>query len=273
MNVILSDPMSTTSNLSFTHSGTLGDVLTSLSVVKLLGGGDYYLRLNNMDNVVKQYLGWPGAGIHSGRMTQQDFDMLESLMTSQSYIKNFQVWQGQEVTNVFEEQCLHHQASGIWPRNFSNQYASSQGVDMEANFEALQQRSWLECKDPIRIPGRPIVISRNEKYLDGAPIFNPQWKEWIDMGLADQCVFVGHEGEHAWFEDLYKCEVDYYNTEDLLHLSRVLAGCDLFIGNQSMPGTMASICLGKTSRIELRKNETYNNNEFIYPYRINISYF
>ena len=273
MNVILSDPMSTISNLSFTHSGTLGDILTSLCIVKILGGGDFYIKLHNMDQMVRDKLGWPGAGIHSGRMTQKDYDMIAPLLKSQSFIKSCQIWNGETVTHELEEQCLHHQASGVWPRNFSNQYAASQGVDMESNFEALQQRPWLECNNPIRIPGRPIVISRNEKYLDGAPVLNPQWQQWLDMGLADQCVFVGHESEHAWFEDLYKCEVDHYKTEDLLHLSRVLAGCDLFIGNQSMPGTMASICLGKTSRIELRKNETYTNNEFIYPYRINVSYF
>ena len=265
--------MPITSNLSFTHSGTLGDVLTSLCVVKILGGGDFYLKLHNMDRMIQEKLGWPNAGIHSGRMTQKDYDMIEPLMKSQSFIKSFQVWNGEQTTHELEEVCRHHSAGGVWPRNFTNQYAASQGVDMEANFEALQQRHWLECKDPIRIPNRPIVISRNDKYLEGAPVYNPQWKEWIDMGLADQCVFVGHESEHAWFEDLYKCEVEYYHTEDMLHLSRVLAGCDLFIGNQSMPGTMASICLGKTSSIELRKNETREKNEFIYPYGINVSYF
>jgi hypothetical protein len=262
-----------TTSKSFSHSGTLGDVLTSLCVVKLLGGGDFYLRLNNMDRMIQEKLGWPNAGIHSGRMTQNDYDILEPLMKSQSYIKSFQVWNGESVTNEFEEVCRHHQANGVWPRNFSNQYAASQKLDPQEHFEALQQQPWLECKDPIQVPGRPIVISRNEKYLDGAPVYNPVWKEWIDMGLGDRCVFVGHPSEHEWFQELYKCEVDYYPTEDMLHLCRVLAGCELFIGNQSMPGTMASIALGKTSRIELRKNETQNNNEFIYPYRINLSYF
>jgi hypothetical protein len=258
---------------SFSHSGTLGDVLTAMCLVKILGGGDFYLRLNNMDKMIQEKLGWPDAGVHSGRMTQKDFDMLEPLMKSQSFINSFQVWDGQTITHEFEEVCRHHRANGVWPRNFSNQYAAALKIDPQANFEALQQQPWLECKDPIRITGRPVVISRNEKYLDGAPVYNPIWREWIEYGLADRCVFVGHESEHAWFQELYKCEVDFYPTEDMLHLSRVLAGCELFIGNQSMPGTMASIALGKTSRIELRKNETQVNNEFFYPYRLNVSYF
>ena len=45
-----------TTSKSFTHSGTLGDVLTSLCIVKLLGGGDFYLRLNNMDKMIQEKL-------------------------------------------------------------------------------------------------------------------------------------------------------------------------------------------------------------------------
>jgi len=264
--------MATTSK-TFSHSGTLGDVLTALSLVKILGGGKIYLRLHNMDKMIQEKLGWPDAGVHSGRMTLKDFEMLAPLIRSQSYVESFEIYNGEHIDYEFEEVCRHHQANGVWPRNFSNQYAAALKVDPEANFESLQQQPWLECKDPIKIPGRPIVISRNEKYLDGAPVLNPIWNEWIQYGLADRCVFVGHPSEHAWFQDLYKCEVDYYHTEDMLHLCRVLAGCELFIGNQSMPGTMASIALGKTSRIELRKNTELTNNEFFYPYRLNVSYF
>ena len=273
MNATMSDQTLTTSNRSFTHSGTLGDVLTSLCIVKILGGGDFYLKLHNMDKMIQEKLGWPNAGIHSGRMTQGDYEQLEPIMKSQSYIKSFQIWNGESVTNEFEEVCRHHQAGGHWPRNFSHQYAVSQGLDPKEHFTALQVRPWLECPNPIKIPNRPIVIARNSHYLEGAPILNPKWVEWFDKGLADRCIYVGLEHEHQWFEELFGVRVQHYKTSDMMELCRVIAGCELFIGNQSMPGTMASICLGKTSWIELRKNEKYDNNEFIYPYRINISYF
>lgn len=271
MNVIMSDQMHTTSK-SFTHSGTLGDVVTSLNIVKILGGGDFYLKLYNMDKMIQEKLGWPNAGIHSGRMTDKDFDILAPLLRSQSYISKFEKWNGEVVTNEFEEVCRHHQAGGYKPRNFSNQYAVSQGLNPLQYFKELQQQPWLECNNPIKIPNRPIVISRNDHYLEGAPIENPVWKNWLNLGLADRAVFVGLESDHAWFEDMYKTKVLHYKTEDMLELTRIIQGSDLFIGNQSMPCGIA-IALGKTSWFETRKNETLENNEIFYPHRINIQYF
>ena len=259
-------------NRSFTHSGTLGDVVSSLCIVKLLGGGDFYLKMRNLDRVIQEKLGWPNAGMHSGRMTDKDFDLLEPLMLTQSYVHSFKKWNGEIVTNEFEEVCLHHQAGGRKPRNFVNQYASSQGLDMELYKEQLQQQSWLECDNPIKIPNRPIVIARNSHYLEGAPLLNPTWQNWFNSGLANRCVYVGLEHEHAWFEDMYKVKVPHYKTEDMLQLTRVLSGAELCIGNQSSPLTIA-VALGKSSWIERRKNETLENNEIYYPFRINIQYF
>jgi len=71
---------------TFSHSGTTGDVLSSLCLVKILGGGDYYLRLNNLDSICRS-IGWGNAGRHSGRMTQRDFDTLEPLMRIQPQVK------------------------------------------------------------------------------------------------------------------------------------------------------------------------------------------
>jgi hypothetical protein len=257
---------------SFTHSGTLGDVVSSLVIVKILGGGDFYLKMNNMDNMVLEKLGWPGAGIHSGRMTEKDYNVLEPLIKSQSYIHSFQKWNGEQVTNEFEEVCRHHQAGGLKPRNFANQYASSQGIDANLYKEQLQQQSWLECENPIKVPNRPIVIARNTHYLDGAPTLNPTWQNWFNSGLANRCVYIGLDHEHAWFEDLFKVTVPHYKTEDMLQMTRVIAGSELFIGNQSSPCGIA-IALGKTSWFETRKNETLDNNEIYYPFRINIQYF
>ena len=42
--------------------------------------GDFYLKLNDLDRVIQQYLGWPDAGRHSGRMSQEDFDAMEELI-------------------------------------------------------------------------------------------------------------------------------------------------------------------------------------------------
>lgn len=258
--------------LSFSHSGSTGDVLSSLSAVNILGGGNYYLRLNNMDKVA-QSIGWPGAGRHSGRMTQTDFDTLAPLMRVQPRMHSFEVYTDQHIDYALEDQCHHHNPPG-WPRSFSRQYASACGIDIEQNKLSLDVYPFLFADKSYQIPGRPIMVARNQWYLDGVP--DPAnveaWTVWIESGLADQAFYCGHPSEHDWFENTMKIKIPHIPTSDCLELARLMAGCEMVIANQSMPGTMA-VSMGKTCWIETRKNTPLENNEIYYPYKINAHYF
>lgn len=257
---------------TFSHSGTTGDVLSSLCLVKILGGGDYYLRLNNLDSICRS-IGWGNAGRHSGRMTQRDFDTLEPLMRIQPQVKSFQVYKGEQIDYEFEK-TAHHMNPPGWPRSFTRQYAAALAVDPEQHHRELDIESFLIADRAYKVPGRPIMIARNRWYLDGIadPSAVPQWQNWIECGLADQSFYCGLEEEHQWFESLMKVKIPWVKTEDCLELARYQWGCELIIANQSMPGTMA-INLGKTCWIETRKNTPLENNEIYYPYKINVNYF
>jgi hypothetical protein len=257
---------------SFTHSGTTGDTFSSLAVVRCLGGGDYYLKLNNLDNVSNS-IGWGNAGRHSGRMTQADFDFLAPIMEIQSCLNKFAVWNGETVDHELEKRAFHMN-DPIWPRNFANQDASAMGLDLEANLRTLQIDPYVEVDKPTSVPGRPICISRNPYYLEGIEDITKvdEWTNWIERKLLDQAFFVGTPGDHAWFEDTMKVKVDYKPTSDGLELARYIAGAKMMIGNQSMPATLA-VGIGTTLWIETRKNTTLDNNEILYPYRSNITYF
>lgn len=257
---------------SYSHSGSTGDVFSSLAVVRCIGAGDYYLRLHNMDQVA-QMIGWPNAGRHSGRMTQQDFDFLAPLMEIQTCITNFSVWQGQDITHALEQSVYHHQIP-VWPRNFANQYAIAMGVDTEVHRRTLQIDPYVDVDRVQVVPGRPICIARNPYYLDGIddPAKVPEWVNWLERDLADQSFFVGLPEDHDWFENTMKVKVHYIPTTDSLSLARLIAGARMMIANQSMPGTLA-VGLGTTLWLETRKNTTLDNNEILYPYRSNITYF
>lgn len=263
---------STDNPISYSHSGSTGDVFSSLAVVNILGAGDYYLRLNNMDRVA-QMIGWPGAGRHSGRMTQADFDSLAPLMEIQPNVKSFSVWQGEPVTHEFEQQVHHHNPPG-WPRSFTRQYAAAMGLDIEANHIKLDVEPFLFADRAVKVPNRPICVARNRWYLDGTP--DPAaveaYKTWIEYGLLDQAFYVGLPEEHQWFEDTMKVQIPYVYTADCLELARYIAGAEMVIANQSMPGTMA-VSMNKTVWIETRKNTPLENNEIYYPYKVNAHYF
>ena len=257
---------------SFTHSGTTGDTFSSLAVVRCLGGGDYYLRMDNLDNITRS-LGWGTAGIHSGRMRKIDYEFLAPIMKIQSCISSFEIWNNEPVDYELEK-CAYHMQDDIWPRNFANWYAQAMKLDLEKYKRTLQIDPYVDVDKPTSIPGRPVCISRNKHHTDGITDLNnvEEWTNWFERGLADQCFFVGLPEEHAWFEETMKIKVHYEPTSDGLALARLIAGSKMMIGNQSMPATLA-LGIGTTLWVEVRKNTSLELNEMMYPFRSNVSYF
>ena len=256
---------------TFSHSGTTGDTFCSLVIPKIVGGGEFYLKLNDLDRVIQEKLGWPNAGRHSGRMSQEDFDSMEELIKHQPYITDFKVWNGEKIDYELENAAAHLETKSR-PRNFSNQHAEAQGIDTDYHIRALQIDPWMECREVRKFPGRPIVIFRSPNYQTGNELQSTVWMDLVNRGLAEQAVYVGVESDHAWFEDSLKVKVPHYRTPDYMELARVIQGSELFISSMSSPSALA-LCLGKTMWLETRKGEPWERHENNYPNRLNIRYF
>jgi hypothetical protein len=256
---------------TFSHSGTTGDTFCSLVAAKILGGGEFYLKLNDLGRVVQQYLGWPLTGRHEGRMTMDDYEQMRELMLHQPYITKFEPWNGEKIDYELESAAGHLETKSR-PRNFSNQHAEAQGIDTDYHIRQLQIDPWMECREPRKFPGRPIVIFRGPHYQNGNELDSPIWRDLINRKLAEQSVYVGLEEDHAWFEDSLKVKIPHYRTPDYMELARVISGSELFISSMSSPSALA-LCLGKTMWLETRKNEPWERHEYNYSYRLNIRYF
>lgn len=243
---------------TFSHSGTFGDLVYSLAIVKHLGGGDFYLRLNNMDNMAREVLGaGANAGAHSGEMTQAQFDSLTEFMTHQSYVKSWNVWNGEPVDHALEysgHEIIKQQGNYSWG------YARAQGIDPDLHYNEFMLQPWVEVPDPIKIPGRPIVVNRINRHLYGCQIQDPNWVNFFDRGLADVGVYIGKPEEHAWFESVFGVKIPHYETKSIMDVARVIAGAEQFIGSQSMCLSLA-IGLGKTFMCEARKDLPLERNE------------
>jgi hypothetical protein len=256
---------------TFSHSGSTGDTFCSLVATKILGGGDFYLRLHNIENMIREKLGWTDAGKHKGRMTMEDYESMRELMLHQPYVHSFNPWNGEAIDHELENACLHMETH-CFPRNFSNQHAKANNIDVNYHKRQLQIDPWMECREERKFPGRPIVIFRGPDYQTGNELRSPVWQDLIDRGLSEQAVFVGLEADHAWFEDCFKIQVPHYRTPDYMELARVIQGSELFISSMSSPSALA-LCLGKTMWLETRKNEKWERHEYNYPNRLNIKYF
>ena len=240
---------------NFITLGSFGDSLYSLCIVKIMGGGNFYVKLNGMDEFVKRVFGSEHQGYHKGRYTQKDWEMLAPLLKAQDYLKKVEVNNGEEITVSFEDHWKFHLMQG-WQGNQTECYALTQGWDIynpELSKKLLLE-PWLTPVDPIKIPGKPIVINRTNRYLYGDQTSTiQQWQEWCGKGLGDYGVFLGTPDEHAAFEDEFKIKIMYHPVEDLLEMARVIQGCEQFIGNQSV-GLCIAIGLGKTFWCETRKD-------------------
>ena len=259
---------------TFSHSGTTGDTFSSCVIPKILGGGDFYLRLHNLENMLREKLGWglaPGDR-HSGRMTEHDYEIMREFMLHQPYINSFNIWKGEHIDYELEN-AAQHLETDRFPRNFPNQHAKAQGIDMDEHYNLLQVEPYMECREPRRFPGRPIVINRTPHYQNGNDLLNPVWVELIEKeNIRDRGVFVGIESEHAWFEETFKVRVPHYRTPDFMELARVITGSELFVCSMSAPCATA-LALGHTMWVETRKNEPFERLEINYPGRTNIRYF
>lgn len=256
---------------TFSHSGTTGDTFCSLVIPKIFGEGDFYLRLNNIQNVVTTKLGWGDVGRHRGRMTKEDYELMRELILHQPYITSFNIWKGESIDYELEN-AYDHLETGFFPRNFSNQYALAVGLDTKKHEKELQMIPWLECREQRKFPGRPIIIHRSPNYQEGNTVQSPVWKNYISRGLEESSVFVGTENDHHYFEETFKVRVPYYETPDWMELARVIQGSELMITSMGGPSALC-LCLGKTMMLESRKNETHERLEINYPHRLNIQYF
>ena len=261
--------MNNTSNnktQKFKHSGALGDLIYSLPIVRHLGGGEFYLHLNQMAWIGQHYYGSPPAPFHQGRMTLQDYNYMQSFMQAQSYITQFDtLTPDREITHnldKFRPLFVGH------PTNYIDLYAQVFGIS-----ECLSDQPWLTVPRTRGLPGgRDTVINRTERWIPPTP--NPQWALWRAQGLEDRAVFVGLKQEYLKFQaDTGWTSLPWIETPTMLDLAEVIAGADTFIGNQSSALAMA-IGLGVPNiHCEARTDMPLTRNECYFPLMTNVAYF
>jgi hypothetical protein len=108
----------------------------------------------------------------------------------------------------------------------------SHGVNRNA-----MDSAWLKV-DPVRV--KPVVIARSGPGRSAQNVYHNPRFPWhaVWQKYRNVAVFVGTADEHKVF--CATCgTIPHHPTENLLEAARVIAGCDLFIGNQSAPHAIA----------------------------------
>ena len=247
----------------YKHSGTFGDLIYSLSVVKKMGAGTIAIALGNLESCVAQYGYRPDEvdSMHKGRFTVSDFNLLEPLLCRQSYITDVHPWKGIHDIDL-------DKFRGVLFRGFEGNYVQAYHMTFNLPFapEDLQQ-TWLEA-DANKIA--PIVVNRTFRYR--CPNGNGAWQNMLaESNIVQNGIFVGNNEEHEDFVKVTGFNIPYYPVKNFKELADVIAGADLFMGNQSAAYSIA-MGLGKSSVLETIKIKPLQNNECYFP-REGVSYF
>lgn len=251
---------------TFKHSGTFGDLIYSLSVVKKMGGGDIEFAIGNIENCVAQYGYRPDEvdPMHRGRFNDKDFDLLLPLLLRQAYINSVTKWYPGDA----EADIDLDRFRGVLFRGFEGNYVEAYHKTFNLPFTIdTFNETWLEA-DPKNVAR--VVINRTFRYRcpDGTGV----WQSLLEQAnITQNGVFVGTPDEHNNFEKSTGFNVDYFPVADFKELADVIAGADLFMGNQSAAYSIA-MGLGKSSVLETIKIKPLQNNECYFP-RDNCQYF
>lgn len=206
---------------SFRMAGDLGDLCLSLPVVRHFGGGIMYLE-------TAKYTREP--------MTPQRIKLIEPLLRAQPYISDVRPWRGEPCDyNLNDFRAVmgrSHKAGKGFQTALVDWFLDTFQVPRTAKDEP-----WLTV-EAIRV--KPVVFSRSGPGRRPEHVYHnsqfPWHRVWQKYGR--DAVFVGLPEEHEEF--CATCgEVDYQPTEDLLQVAQVIAGADLFVGNQSCPHAIA----------------------------------
>ena len=247
----------------YRHSGTFGDLIYSLSVVKKMGGGTFAVHLENIENCVAQYGYRPDEvdPVHRGRFRNADFDMLRPLLSRQTYIDKVTVWTGDHDVDL-------DRFRGVLFRGFEGNYIEAYHRTFNLPFTPdVYNETWLEA-DPKTVA--PVVINRTFRYR--CPEGTGTWQGLLEQAnITKNGIFVGTTEEYNDFVKSTGFVVKYYPVKDFKELADVIAGADLFMGNQSAAYSIA-MGLGKASVLETIKIKPLANNECYFP-RDNCQYF
>lgn len=206
--------------ISFKHSGNAGDLIYALPAIRHLAQGHGALLEVGLDAPISnKHLVHPLGKVMFNRAM---YDRMLPLLRQQECLQDVQVHQGGPVDvdlDVIRRAPLPHDRLGI-----SRWYSYFLGIAPDL------AQPWLKV-EPDPATRTTVLLARSQRYRNGKLDFR---------FLADlpDLAFVGLREE---YEDMRQQlpRLAWLQVDDFHQLARLIAGCKLFIGNQSLPFALA----------------------------------
>lgn len=205
--------------MTFKHAGDVGDIIYSLPTIRALGGGVLALHSER----------WTREPMTSDSKAQS----LRALLITQPYITEVRWLLPGDPADVnlndFRAAYFRDFRKPEFPkqRNLCEWILRTHGCDPDE-----QNKKWLDV-EPVRVAR--VIVNRTGAGRKATHVYRNRdfpWNEVVEK-YASQMAFVGTHEEFKDFEWRVGPNVPYHPTPDLHALAQVIAGADLFIGNQS----------------------------------------
>jgi hypothetical protein len=153
------------------------------------------------------------------------FKLLEPLVAQQDYIKEFKILEHSDKVDWASEdfrKLRHFTVGETLMQAHLNHYCAVKKTQTHISGST----PWLTVAPSSKSKGR-VIVNLTERYRNQSF----RWKDVVKH-YGDLILFVGLEHEHLYFcRDFGK--VEHAKTDNLLQVAELIAGSELFIGNQS----------------------------------------
>ena len=197
--------------LSFLHSGHLGDIIDSLAVIRELSKTHkckFYIETNKAINV--KYNTHPGGKVH---INNKMANMLLPLLSKQDYFEHVDIYKNHEIDidlNMFKEIFINMNLDNTrW-------YFQITGVHADLSLPYL----FVEPHKKIK---KKIVIVRSARR-------NNHFINYQFLSKYKNLLFVGTEDEYKLLQKQIP-NLDFYNCENFLELAEIIKSSKFFLGN------------------------------------------
>ena len=194
--------------MRFLHSGHIGDLIAFLPCMRALGGGDLVITDHAGTNL---------------SMEGFKYDSIKPLLEEQDYVSS--------VSYAKHPEGIDYDVCGF--RRYWGQGSIIEMHAKELGIEVPNTSAWIKVQPDPTTVGR-IVCCRSHRYRnDRFP-----WAQVVEQ-YREKIVFIGLYDERGDFINHYG-HVDNICVKDLLEMAQLIAGSDLFVGNQSSPFWIAA---------------------------------
>lgn len=197
------------------HAGDRGDVVYALPLMRHMG-------------ITKLYL-CPDGGTRE-RMTLASAKSLGALVREQPYMETC-TFRNTPPEGAIDLNQFRRLLGPVYAGRYEYHNLSALQLRWFGFQEHHETERWLWVTP--KVPANPVIIARSGRY-------NSNHFDWalVMKKYGDRAAFVGSHEEHAVFQSRFGT-IQYQPTATLLELAQIIAGSELFIGNQSCPYAIA----------------------------------